>query len=97
MKMNYQLSLIKNPAGTFSFVGSVPVALAFMNADGSEVSESIVSKLVRSCSPALVKKKYGVKTPTFKTVAEALAFAESRGISADQIDVVGSEYQDRRQ
>lgn len=79
----FQLSLIKNPAGTYHFVGSVPVKLGWMNKDGSELSDKEAKELVKSSSPGMLGK-----SRVFKTSKEALAFAKKMGIKAKDIDVL---------
>lgn len=45
--MNLGLHLIKNPNETYSFVGSVPVALAFVTKAGNSVSAAEVEGQMR--------------------------------------------------
>jgi hypothetical protein len=71
------LCLHKNPAGTWSFVGSVPVALAYTGpADAIEKGRQFGFGFV---------KHLGVKARIYQTPEEALAAAAAIGIPSDQI------------
>lgn len=68
----YDLHIIKNPAGTFSFVGNVPVELAWATEDGEKPSEEQV-KIALQFGPRFAK----VKPRTWPTAEAALAEAEA--------------------
>lgn len=82
---NYQLSLIKSPIGKYVFVGDVPNTLAF----DKEVAPELAKEISQSSNPTLVMKKYGLKSPVFTDVKEALQFAKKRGVKESDIDVQG--------
>lgn len=45
--MKYELSLIQNPSGSYSFVGSVPVQLGFVTKAGNMVTAEEVESQLR--------------------------------------------------
>ena len=45
--MKYQLSVIQYPSGTFGFVGSVPVQLAYVTKAGNTVTNEEVESQMR--------------------------------------------------
>lgn len=68
----YQLSLIQNPSGTWSFVGSVPLRLAF-DFDGNDKA---LEDLIKS--EMLLPAKYRkVKSKVYQTRLDALKHAEN--------------------
>ena len=75
------LHLIKNPAGTFSFKGRVPVTLAWLNKDGSELSLDEAWHVSKANYPAML-----AKTRVFESAADALDAAEKLGVLIDSID-----------
>jgi len=74
--MEYGLHIIKNPAGTFSFVGSVPSIL------GCEVP---ASKADVMAGRAYKRKPEGllvtIKFPVFTTEQQARDYAKEKGAS----------------
>ena len=74
--MRYQLTIIKNPAGTYSFVGSIPTIL------GKQIPASKAA--VMGCRSfyndegALVEWKF----PCFPTLEEAMQHATNNGVQA---------------
>jgi hypothetical protein len=48
--------LMKNPAGTWSFVARVNVRLGWKNKDGSELTDDDCAKLVQCSSPGMLFK-----------------------------------------
>ena len=68
------LHLIQNPSGTYSFVGDVPVELAWVTEDGGVPSEEQV-KIAAQFGPRFAK----VKEREWPTAEEALKEAEALG------------------
>jgi len=60
------LHLMKNPKGTYHFVGTVPVKLGWVNKDGSELSDEEADKVVSANNPAML-----AKTRVFKNENDA--------------------------
>lgn len=67
------LCVIKNPVGTFMFVGSIPADL------GKEVPASTAAVLGCRAFKNEAGELVEIKFPTFPTEAEAVAFAEAKG------------------
>ena len=63
--MNLGLHINKTPTGKFTFVGSVPYELAFVNEYGQTPDDSICEEINKSSNPAWVKEKYKIKTRIF--------------------------------
>jgi hypothetical protein len=76
MSKGMGLHLLKNPAGTWSFVGSVPYSLAYERLDGQPVTEEEARKIA-NFGAGLFKKTH--KTWTRKTEAEAREAARALG------------------
>jgi hypothetical protein len=73
MFANLGLHIIKNPAGTYSYVGSIPVSLGYeVPADRSAV---MGGRSFRNAEGKLVEWEF----PVFKTEQEAKDFAISKG------------------
>jgi len=72
---NFGVHVIKNPAGTFSFVGSVPANLVMMNKDGSELSKEQADKVAKASNPGML-----AKSRVFKTMADAEKAASKMGV-----------------
>lgn len=62
----YQLNLIQNPSGTYSFVGSVPCQLGFVTKAGNMVTNEEVESQLRL--PASYRT---IKTRVFQSENEA--------------------------
>lgn len=78
--MRYQLTLIKNPNHTYSFVGSVPLRLAYLDMAGNFVTAEKVE------SEMLLPAKYrSIKPRTFPSLEGALAAAKLIGVSDFEI------------
>jgi hypothetical protein len=78
--MSYPLSVIKNPVGTFHFVGTVPAELAYITSDQAYVSTAYY------CGSSIARKQAEreggtFKTRTFTTEQEARDFAASLGFT----------------
>lgn len=79
---NLGLHILKNPAGTYSYVGSIPVELAeIVPADRAAVLGQ------RAFIDKATDKVVMYKFPVFKTRDEAFAFAEAKGF--DVIAAIG--------
>lgn len=75
--MKYEPSILRNPAGTFHFVGSgIPGELAYVSADGSPATETQLSNAAKF-GPKLA----GVKTRTFPTRAAAVIAGRVFGLN----------------
>jgi hypothetical protein len=71
---NLGLHVLKNPAGTYSYVGSIPVALAeIVPADKGAVLGQ------RAFIDKATDKTMMYKFPVFETADAAVAFAASKG------------------
>jgi hypothetical protein len=76
---NLGLHVLKTPAGTYSYVGSVPTVLAeIVPADRAAVLGN------RAWIDKEQDKIMMYKFPVFATAAEAVAFAASKGLEARQ-------------
>jgi len=73
--MNYRLTVIKNPKGTFSYVGSVPIALG-VKAKPS-LSDVMAGRVYTEDGIT-----YTTKLPVFATREEALNHASKLGFTA---------------
>lgn len=74
--MTYQLTLIQNPAKTFSFVGSVPAVLGYVAKDGSELTNAELAQVARASNPAML-----AKPRVFQTADDARRFARKLGFT----------------
>lgn len=72
MFRNMGLHVIKNPAGTYSYVGSIPLDLATF-------VEPTTSDIMAGRTFKVDGKIMTPKFPLFNTEQEAIAFAESKG------------------
>ena len=77
---SYGLHLMKNPAGTYSFVGSVPVQLSWLSKAGKELTDIEAKEVGQANIPAML-----AKTRVFKTPKEAFALAKKYGIKRKDI------------
>lgn len=80
--MNLGIHLSKNPAGTYSFSGTVPVRLARTNKDGSRLNDEEVRLVSQSCMPALHSK-----CRVWDSKEDALRAAEYEGIKRTEVKV----------
>jgi hypothetical protein len=78
-RANLGLHMMENPANTFSFVGSVPAVLAYEQLDGADITEQ-QAKQIRQFGPGLFKAS--IRSRAWASREEAVAFAASRGFSA---------------
>jgi len=78
--MNYPINnIIQYPSGRWGFVGRVSPKLAYVNKDGSELSESEVIALLSCSNPGFL-----AKGRTFNTRAEAIVFAIENGLKVTE-------------
>jgi hypothetical protein len=75
------INIIRNPVGTYGFVGRVPVGLAHKISGGCAADRFTVREAVAISGPGIARKiaeRNGIKfeTRTFTTEAEAREFAE---------------------
>ena len=70
---NLGLHVIHNPAGTYSYVGSLPVTLA--RSVPATMSDTLGGRSFRGENGELCAYKF----PVFQTEADAVAFAKSHG------------------
>jgi len=68
---NLGLHVIKYPSGKYGFVGRVPAVLAYIHDDGTCPTNSECKDIHEAGRPALVLKRYGIKTRVFDTEQEA--------------------------
>ena len=73
--MNLGIHVHKNPAGTYSFAGTIPVDCSFYYRENPDarISEEDI-KTIRHCGPGLLRHKIG--TRCFTTKADAWEFYE---------------------
>lgn len=76
------IHLMKNPAGTWSFTGTIPVELGWLNKDGSELNPKQAKEVARANMPAML-----AKTRVFKTSKEAIKVAKKYGYKEKDIKV----------
>jgi len=79
--MNLGIHLILNPAGTYSFKGTIPVTLGWVNKDGTELTNEQATEVARSNYPAML-----AKSRVFQHPEDALEAAEKMGITITSID-----------
>lgn len=77
--MKLGLHIIQNPAGSFSFVGSVPCALAYVSKDGGAVCPVVVQNEMR-----LPSKFRTIKARTFTTREDAEQAAKTAGFEVSK-------------
>lgn len=70
----YKLSVIKNPAGTYSYVGSIPTVL------GTEVSATKSDIMGQRWHKNEAGETVTWKFPVFQSESEAIAYATSKGV-----------------
>jgi hypothetical protein len=75
------INIIRNPVGTYSFVGKVPVTMAHRIIGGTAADRNTIRNAVCHCGPGVARKiaeRNGIKfeTRTFDTANEARDFAE---------------------
>jgi len=75
--------LILNPAGTYSFKGTIPVQLAWINKDGTELTNEQAAEVARANYPAML-----AKTRVFQHPEDALEAAKKYKIGITSIDNV---------
>jgi hypothetical protein len=82
------LHLNKNPSGTYSFVGSVPVELSWERLDGKPMSDEEQKELLdminHNAPYSYLRKSY--KKVLFKTPKEGLAAAKKGGYKVSNAD-----------
>ena len=71
--------IIKNPVGTYSLVGRVPVTLSYTMADGSPLTEDAANAICQ-CGPGILGKK--VKVVTYATENAAQTAIDAFAVSA---------------
>lgn len=71
----YGIHLTKNPAGTYSFVGDIPISLCILD----------VATKADVMAGRAFKDRYGVmvapKTPCFSSIDEGVKYAKAKGHS----------------
>lgn len=82
MFSNMGLHVIQNPAGSYSFVGSVPMVLAYRDRETGLPLSPDMAKNVSQFGPGLFRKQ--VKSVTYPTRAEAEADANRHGYTVIQ-------------
>ena len=70
--------VLRNPAGTFSFVGDVPMALAYKRRDGTPMDDQLARNISRA-GPGLYRDI--VKSCTWPTEDAARAEAARLGVA----------------
>ena len=81
--MNLGLHIIKNPVGTYHFVGNVPIYLSFERKNGDDISPFEADSLMSSNYPGMVKKRYGIQTKTWEKREDAIKEANELGYEVD--------------
>lgn len=83
--MRYQLTLLKNSNGTYSFVGTVPVRLAWKAKDGSRLTDEQAKLVAGASMPAM-----HARVRVFENKNDALEAAKIEGIEdIKSIPVIG--------
>ena len=77
--MNLGLHVLKNPAGTYSFVGNVPICLSFERKNGEMLSAKEADEILNASMPAMIKKRYDLVTRTWTTKQAAIKEANRFG------------------
>lgn len=77
---DFGIHLGKNPAGTYSFSGSIPVKLGALNKDGSELSDEQADEVAKASNPGMISR-----VRVFKMAKDAFKAAEKLGIKKSQI------------
>lgn len=72
----FKPSIIQNPAGTYSFVGSIPYELGYIDTNGIPCNSKLGESQLR-----LPSKYRSIKCRIFKTIDEAKQAALELGIS----------------
>lgn len=75
------LHVTKNPAGTWSFVGTVPICLLYFRRDGQPLTEDDIQG-IRQCGAGLFRKTIGSRT--WPTREAAIAEAQALGYKVSQ-------------
>jgi len=78
----FGLSILRNPAGTYSFVGRVPVALAYYHRERGGPLTSDEARAVVQCGPGLFRW-CGTRTYLTREAAEAEASAHGYIVEPD--------------
>jgi hypothetical protein len=73
--------ILKNPKGTYSFKGTVPVELAWVNKDGSELNTEQAKEVARANNPAMI-----AKARVFRSSKEALKAAKKFKTGVTSVD-----------
>ena len=73
----HTLNILKTPAGNYTFVGSVPVDLAYKRVDGQPLTDKDAHDLHYIMTPSLLKHR--IVSRVFKTEEEAQAAADELG------------------
>lgn len=68
---------IKNPAGTYSLVGKVPLILSLIHEDGSPPTEEQCNEIAQSVDPHMQARIFGLKTRVFESEDAARAACEA--------------------
>ena len=79
--------IIKNPKGTFSFKGTIPVELGWVNKDGSEMNPEQAKEVARANNPAMI-----AKARVFKTSKEASKAAKKYKTGVTSVDEAKKEF-----
>ena len=67
-----KLNVIRNPSGTFGFVGSVPMVLAFEKRDGTPIGDKLAAS-IRHTGPGLYRDMIRPRSWSTKATAHAAA------------------------
>ena len=78
----YGLHLIKNLAGSYNFVGTVPVGLRYTCNDGSPLTEAMIKTIQRNGSSILFQSKQ-IRSVTFPDAEAATAAAAALGVTVN--------------
>ena len=66
----------KNPAGTYSLVGKVPIVLSYVHEDGTPPTEEECNLIAQSVDPHMQARIFGLKVRVFESEAAARAACE---------------------
>jgi hypothetical protein len=69
---NYPISIIRFTSGRYGFVGSVPVSLAYVQANGEKLTDKQI-ETIKHCGIGLLSRYVKLKYVSYATEADAKA------------------------
>ena len=71
-RIRYEVSALKNPTGTYSLVGTVPINLSYTMADGSPLTDDM-ARAIRHVGPGMYLRSGKIQNVLFKSEKSAMA------------------------